>query len=454
MSNNAVISLSNVSKVFKRYQRPVDRLKEIIFPKKSRAEKFWALKDINLEISKGETVGIIGRNGAGKSTLLQIIAGTLQPTTGNVEVNGRVAALLELGSGFNPEFTGHQNIFFNGRILGLSQDEIESRYDQIVEFADIGDFIHQPVKTYSSGMFVRLAFAVQANIDASIVIIDEALAVGDVFFRQKCYARLEKLRSSGASILLVSHSMPDIEQHCKRSILLDRGVTKFIGSSSDATSQYYLLNQSPRKNQVVESQKKVAESSHPESVSLAYANTIPREYLTRVLPEAQVSNNQAICTGFAVLNVDMQPCNTFRQGDKAIFYYEFAIKEFIEVPICGVVIKNDRGLIVHGKNAWQICEQMSNTLEVDSQLICEQEVTLDLQPGEYSFELGLVSVSEELWRQRANISHREMTSKRIRICYIANAGVFAVGLKLLKGVEVLTHHGLANLPGKITMHTL
>ncbi|OSJ19314.1 ABC transporter ATP-binding protein, partial [Bradyrhizobium canariense] len=155
--------------------------------------EFWALKGISFEVRPGETLGIIGRNGSGKSTLLQIIAGTLSPTAGEVRVTGRVAALLELGSGFNPEFSGRENVLLNARILGLNREEIEARYDQIVAFADIGDFIEQPVKTYSSGMFVRLAFAVQAHIDASIVIIDEALAVGDVFFRQKCYARLEEI---------------------------------------------------------------------------------------------------------------------------------------------------------------------------------------------------------------------------------------------------------------------
>ena len=164
MTKDIAISLENVSKVFRRYHHPTDRLKEILLPRKSKANDFWALKNIDLEIPRGETVGIIGRNGSGKSTLLQIVAGTLQPTTGKVNVNGRVSALLELGSGFNPEFTGRQNVFFNGRILGLSQEEVESRFDEIATFADIGDFIDQPVKTYSSGMFVRLAFAVAVNI--------------------------------------------------------------------------------------------------------------------------------------------------------------------------------------------------------------------------------------------------------------------------------------------------
>ena len=205
MSEGIAISLKNVSKVFRRYRRPVERLKEILIPGKSRAEEFWALRNINLEIPKGETLGIIGRNGSGKSTLLQIIAGTLTPTTGELELNGRVSALLELGSGFNPEFTGRQNVFFNGRVLGLSQEEVAEKFDQIAAFADIGDFIDQPIKTYSSGMVVRLAFAVVAHTEPSILIVDEALAVGDAKFQAKCIKRIRDMKNNGVTLLFVSH---------------------------------------------------------------------------------------------------------------------------------------------------------------------------------------------------------------------------------------------------------
>ena len=190
MSNEPAISLSQISKVYKRYHRPVDRLREVLLPGKPRAEEFWALRNISLEIPQGDTVGIVGRNGSGKSTLLQIIAGTLQATSGQLQVHGRVSALLELGSGFNPEFTGRQNTFFNGRILGLSQAEIAAKFDDIAAFADIGSFMDQPVRTYSSGMFVRLAFAVAINAEPDILIVDEALSVGDEAFQRKCFARI------------------------------------------------------------------------------------------------------------------------------------------------------------------------------------------------------------------------------------------------------------------------
>ncbi len=218
-----VVSLKDVSKRFRRYHRPVDRLKEQLFPGKSRAIDFWALRDINLEIGRGETLGIIGRNGAGKSTLLQLIAGILLPSSGTVEVNGRVSALLELGSGFNPEFTGRQNVFFNGRLLGLTQKEIEAGFDDIVEFANIGDFLDQPVKTYSSGMMMRLAFSVAVSSHPDVLIVDEALAVGDVYFQQKCFDRIRQLQALGTTLLFVSHDPGSVYNLCESAVLLEQG---------------------------------------------------------------------------------------------------------------------------------------------------------------------------------------------------------------------------------------
>lgn len=238
MMNEIAISLKNISKCFKRYARPVDRLKELLLPGKSRADEFWALRDINLEIPKGQTVGIVGRNGSGKSTMLQIIAGTLTPTTGEVRVKGRVSALLELGSGFNPEFTGRQNVFFNGRLLGLSQREIEEKFDDIAGFADIGDFIDQPVKTYSSGMFVRLAFAVAINVDPEVLIVDEALSVGDGVFVHRCMAKILEFQESGGTILFVSHDTGAVSRLCSKVIWINEGVVVEVGEPFIVSKHY------------------------------------------------------------------------------------------------------------------------------------------------------------------------------------------------------------------------
>lgn len=241
MFPDPVISLQNISKLYKRYHHPVERLKEALLPGTAKAEEFWALRDINLDISPGDTVGIVGRNGSGKSTLLQIIAGTLQPTSGRVNVCGRVSALLELGSGFNPEFTGRQNAFFNGRILGLSQADIEAKFDDIAKFAAIGDFIDQPVKTYSSGMFVRLAFAVAINVDPDILIIDEALSVGDEAFQRKCFARIYALQESGVTVLFVSHSATSIVELCHHAVLMDTGEILARGTPKVVVANYQKL---------------------------------------------------------------------------------------------------------------------------------------------------------------------------------------------------------------------
>ncbi len=232
------ISLKNVSKCFKRYAHPVDRLKELLFPGKSRADEFWALRDINLVVPKGQTLGIVGRNGSGKSTLLQIIAGTLTPMTGEVRVKGRVSALLELGSGFNPEFTGRQNVFFNGRLLGLSQREIEEKFDEIAAFADIGDFIDQPVKTYSSGMFVRLAFAVAISVDPEVLIVDEALSVGDGVFVHRCMAKIKDFQDKGGTILFVSHDVGSINRLCSCCVWIDSGRIVEQGEPLDVSKSY------------------------------------------------------------------------------------------------------------------------------------------------------------------------------------------------------------------------
>lgn len=223
MSSEIAIRVDGASKCYHIYDRPQDRLKQALWRgRRQYFHEFWALRDVSFEIRRGETVGIIGRNGSGKSTLLQMICGTLMPTTGRIEVNGRVAALLELGAGFNPEFSGRENVYMNASILGLSKTGIDERYDDIVAFADIGDFIGQPVKTYSSGMFVRLAFAVIAHVDADILLIDEALAVGDVFFQQKCMRYLREFQERNGSILFVSHDMAAVSALCQRGLLLSR----------------------------------------------------------------------------------------------------------------------------------------------------------------------------------------------------------------------------------------
>lgn len=242
-----VISVRGVSKCHRIYARPSDRLWQGLWGSRRKLySEFWALRKVDLEVSRGETVGIVGRNGAGKSTLLQLIAGTMQPTEGQIAVRGRVAALLELGSGFNPEFTGRENVLMNAQVLGLRRSEIHDRFDRITDFAGLGSFIDQPVRTYSSGMMVRLAFSVAINIDPDVLIIDEALAVGDEAFQRKCYARIEEIKQAGATILFVSHSAQSVVQLCDRAVLIEGGHRLLTGRPRDVVSRYSrLLHASP-----------------------------------------------------------------------------------------------------------------------------------------------------------------------------------------------------------------
>jgi len=239
MSSDVAIAVENLSKCYQIYDKPHQRLMQMLWHgRRNYYHEFWALRDVSFEVRRGEAIGIVGRNGSGKSTLLQLICGTLHPTAGQIQTNGRIAALLELGSGFNPDFTGRENVYMNATILGLSQEEIEARFDDIAAFADIGAFIEQPVKMYSSGMFMRLAFAVQAMVDPDILIVDEALSVGDVRFQGKCFDRLRRLKEAGTSILLVTHSTDQIVTHCNRAILIDNGRMVEMGKPKRIANLY------------------------------------------------------------------------------------------------------------------------------------------------------------------------------------------------------------------------
>jgi ABC-type polysaccharide/polyol phosphate transport system ATPase subunit len=251
------IKVENLSKCYQIYDKPNDRLKQFMLPRLQRMlgrkpkqyyRGFWALKDVSFEIKKGETVGIIGRNGSGKSTLLQLICGTLNPTSGKIQTNGRIAALLELGTGFNAEFTGRENVYMNAAVWGLSNEEIKACFNDIIAFADIGDFVEQPVKTYSSGMFVRLAFAIAVHVHPDILIVDEALSVGDIAFQNKCMEKIKAIKEAGTSILFVSHDLSTIQIVCDRVLWLKNGVVKQIGYPVDVCQEYYVDSTKANKN--------------------------------------------------------------------------------------------------------------------------------------------------------------------------------------------------------------
>jgi lipopolysaccharide transport system ATP-binding protein len=372
------ISLNNVSKCYKRYSHPVDRLKELLLPGKSHAENFWALHEINLKVAKGETLGIIGQNGSGKSTLLQIIAGTLTPTTGEVWLNGRVSALLELGSGFNPEFTGRQNVFFNGRLLGLNREEVETKFDRIAAFADIGDFLDQPVKTYSSGMAVRLAFAVVANTEPQILIVDEALAVGDAKFQARCMKRIRQMKEEGVTILFVSHDSSSIKMLCEKAVLMNYGRILAIGTPKDVVNQYIaLLSSAPTQTKAEEINSVI---STEDFISNESTNNLHRH------------GNQ-----LALINeVKITDINNYDSKSKLDTNSSFNIIVFLECKsqiadlVVGISIKNLMGVVLYGTNTQLMGLKFSN-INNGQRLTVSFQMNCYLNRGIYTLTVGVHS---------------------------------------------------------------
>lgn len=293
MSSEVSIYANSIGKVFPVYDKPHHRLLQMMSSRSAKHRwyrEFTALREVSFEVKKGETVGIVGRNGSGKSTLLQIICGTLTPTTGDLQVNGRIAALLELGAGFNPDFTGRENVFLNGTVLGLTRQQIEERFDDIAAFADIGEFIEQPVKSYSSGMYVRLAFSVAIHVTPDILVVDEALAVGDEAFQRKCFARIEKIRREGATVLFVSHSAGTVLELCNRAILLDRGEMLYSGSPKRTISHYQKMLYAPPER-VLAIREEIRESTVDVLPASAMSGAVNIE--SPSVPDAAVAESRA-----------------------------------------------------------------------------------------------------------------------------------------------------------------
>jgi lipopolysaccharide transport system ATP-binding protein len=387
MSKEIAISLKNVSKCFKRYAHPVDRLKELLVQGKNQADEFWALRDINLEIPKGKTVGIVGRNGSGKSTLLQIIAGTLTPTVGEVRVKGRVSALLELGSGFNPEFTGRQNVFFNGRLLGLSQTEIEGKFDTIASFADIGDFIDQPVKTYSSGMFVRLAFAVAVNVDPEVLIVDEALSVGDVVFQHRSMRRMRALMDSGVTTLFVSHDSGAIKTLCNSAVMIDDGKIYTSGSPNAVIIQYMKLVTETELGIATPDAKEQNDSETQENPTSK--NTNNQNSVVKVQPVRR-GNRKAVIERIQMLNQfgeETGETPMFAFNEQVTLLVDVQIYEPLQSCIVGFFICDKNGNELIGSNTFEENCPIGK-LEPGNQLQIEFKFNLPLRPGSYSLTVA------------------------------------------------------------------
>ena len=394
-NKDIAICVDNVTKIYKLYEKPSDRLKEALgLSRKKLHKEHYALRDINMSIFQGETVGIIGTNGSGKSTILKIITGVLNPTKGNLSVNGRISALLELGAGFNMEYNGIENIYLNGTMMGFSKQEIDEKLQDILDFADIGDYVYQPCKTYSSGMFVRLAFAVAINIEPEILIVDEALSVGDVFFQAKCYHKFDEFKKMGKTILFVSHDLSSIAKYCDRVVLLNKGRVLGEGSPKEMIDAYkqVLVGQYeiPDEEDSLLEDEKIMELA-AKNADAAGINPDALEYGTKA---AEISN-------YYVTDARGRKTTAIIKGEPFTIHYRVKFNQDIPAPIFAFTVKNIRGTEITGTNS-MFEKAFLKSVKAGE----EKEVTftqnMDLQGGEYLISFGVTGYEKE----RFEVYHR------------------------------------------------
>ena len=415
-SSELAIQVENLGKCYQIYASPRDRLKQFLaphiqqlvgIPPRQYFREFWALREVSFEVRAGETVGIIGKNGAGKSTLLQLICGTATPSVGTVSTNGRLAALLELGAGFNPDFTGRENAYLSCQLLGLSSQEAEAVLPRIEDFADVGDFIDQPVKHYSSGMYVRLAFAVSTCVEPDILVVDEALAVGDIRFQAKCFSRLHKLQDRGCAILLVSHSTEQIARHCDRAMLIDTGRLAASGTPKKISNLYMDLLYG---NKDADSAKTVpAETAEPvgavnarlESLGFA-ADSLDRFSLHPLYNpmEHRWGDGRASILDFCLTQSDNQSVNQMESGSIADLCVKVLFRAAIRFPVFGFYLKTIDGILVSGCNSRENpARPEARRLSVSSGqfVVFRLRLALPLAEGHYMLSLGVAEdVESEL----------------------------------------------------------
>jgi lipopolysaccharide transport system ATP-binding protein len=407
-STEYAIEVNGLSKCYQIYDKPSDRLKQMLMRgRKQYYKEFWALKDVSFKIKKGETVGIIGRNGSGKSTLLQMICGTLNPTCGEVKVNGRVAALLELGAGFNPEFSGVENVYMAASLYGLSKEEVDQRFDAIATFADIGDHIHQPVKTYSSGMYVRLAFAVIAHVDANILVIDEALAVGDAFFTQKCMRFLRNFMKKG-TILFVSHDTASIKNLCNYAVWIEKGLVIQEGSPKDVCELY--LEAFYESQQGKSSTIKLREIEKPDDAPPLKDQRLEFVNASNLRNDLQIFKFDPDAASFGkggakiqdvrLLDENEQALTWIVGGEKVTLRVMLHANQDLDSPIVGFSVKDRLGQVLFGDNTFLSYRELLFNCQAGNELQADFVFYMPLLPsGEYSITIAVANGTQEIHEQ-------------------------------------------------------
>jgi teichoic acid transport system ATP-binding protein len=393
------ISVENLSKVYKIYDSKGDRVRDALgLTGKKLYREHYALRDVSLQVRKGETLGIIGTNGSGKSTILKIITGLLSPTVGNVSIDGRISALLELGAGFNMEYTGIENVYLNGTMIGFSREEIDERLQQILDFADIGDFVNQPVKTYSSGMFVRLAFAVAINIDPEILIVDEALSVGDVFFQAKCYHKFEEFKEKGKTILFVSHDLSSIAQYCDRVVLLNKGVKVGEGTPKEMINRYkkILVGQDGSAAPAGDGADAMAMQGAADMDGTGDekgGKDVPWSSHFELNPDVnEYGNRKAEIVDFGLMDNEGLWSGNLEKGEQFAIKYRVRFNENVSDPIFTYTIKDLKGNSITGSNTMYEKVNLGTVMAGEERTICFTQL-MNLQGGEYLLSISCTGYS-------------------------------------------------------------
>jgi len=386
MQNDIAIKVESLTKLYHLYEKPQDRMKEALHPfRKSYHHDFHAIKDVSFEIKKGETVGIVGKNGAGKSTLLKMITGILTATSGSIETHGRISSLLELGAGFNPEMTGIDNIYLNGSLMGLSREEINARLDDVIAFADIGEFIYQPVKMYSSGMFARLAFAVSINVDPDILIVDEALSVGDLSFQMKCFKKFQDFQKGGKTILFVTHALDTVIRYCSSGIVIDAGKNVYEGTSKDTVDSFkrILSGDFYERDREIKKQKAI----------LAQEDIYLKDAFEEHKDKDIYGNNKAQIIDYGILDKVGSASDILDYNTNFTIVIKVQFNESIIDPIFAFTLKDARGLEITGTNTF-MKHIATGTVSAGEVLRVKFEQKANMQLGKYALSLGCVNINE------------------------------------------------------------
>ncbi|MBO9170440.1 ABC transporter ATP-binding protein [Rhizobium sp. L245/93] len=448
-----ILSVRDVSKNYEIHSSNGTRFLRQLLGRFSPAKPrvFPAVRGVSFDLYPGEAIAILGRNGAGKSTLLQLLSDLLRPSSGVILAPPRIISLLELGSGFSPDFTGRENIRVNGAILGLNRSTISEKLNEIIEFADIGEYIDQPVRTYSSGMFLRLAFAIATTAAPDLLMVDEVLAVGDIFFRQKCYERLNAMRKNGTAIVLVTHSLSDASEFCDRGLVLSEGSVAYYGNSVGAVQHFIHHEQRARTGRRDEGMGVSQQRSAEEKVKvdapgdwLEHPNSLDLSASEQIGDRDMVSLEKILITDLEDVHRTI-----FQQGDwmriRAAFYFK---KEAGRV-IAGVGLRNEKNILVHGKHGINLNDRESpSQVPCNTRLELSYDVKLDLDFGEYTFDLGVAEVDDNAFKRRQTLTAQQIASDISMMCSIHGAGAISVIANLGGIIATYSHVGIADLPSE------